>query len=191
MTEAEEDAGPPGAFLDACVLFPPLVRTVLLETASAGIYRPYWSPRVLDEWRVAVARQYGIAAEASVEEARADMTRRFPDAEITPPRKLTYGLNMPDPGDIHVVAAAKESPAGLIVTFNMRHFPRRAIKGQKLEARHPDSFLWEMFDTHRNTMIPAVQSALVAMGTRAYGGRAALKRAQLPRLAKAWEEFED
>jgi hypothetical protein len=38
-----------GALLDTCVLVPSRARDVLLETASAGIYRPLWSSEILAE----------------------------------------------------------------------------------------------------------------------------------------------
>jgi hypothetical protein len=37
------------ALLDTCVLVPSRARDILLEIASAGIYRPLWSPEILAE----------------------------------------------------------------------------------------------------------------------------------------------
>ena len=37
------------ALLDTCVLVPSRARDVLLEAASAGIYRPLWSSEILAE----------------------------------------------------------------------------------------------------------------------------------------------
>ena len=36
-------------FLDACVLVPIALADTLLRLAEAGLYRPLWSDRVLDE----------------------------------------------------------------------------------------------------------------------------------------------
>lgn len=38
------------AVLDACVMFPMIVRDVLLTLASHEFYSPKWSPRIRDEW---------------------------------------------------------------------------------------------------------------------------------------------
>jgi hypothetical protein len=47
---------PPRALLDACVLYPDILRRLLLGAADAGLFVPVWSERVLDEWSRAAAR---------------------------------------------------------------------------------------------------------------------------------------
>lgn len=42
------------AFLDACVMVPVSLCDTLLRTAEHDLYRPTWSPTVLDETRRAV-----------------------------------------------------------------------------------------------------------------------------------------
>lgn len=174
------------AFLDACVLYPPLVRGLLLGAAGAGLFTPLWSARVLVEWRMASARKQGMAAEDEAIEAQAAMRARFPMAEIAPPAEAEAvpgpAFQLPDPADIHVLAAAVAGGAGVIVTFNLRDFPRRTLAAHGVEARHPDSFLWELWSHEPARMAPVVDAALGAASNR---GRAALKRAGLPRFGKA------
>ncbi|MEM8879755.1 MAG: PIN domain-containing protein, partial [Pseudomonadota bacterium] len=50
------------ACLDACVLYPTVLREVLLGVAEAGLYRPVWSARIVEEWARAAAKS-GTAAE--------------------------------------------------------------------------------------------------------------------------------
>ena len=63
-------------FLDACVLYPPLVRALLLGAAEAGLFVPLWSARVFGEWRIAVASKQGMAAEDQAVAAQAAMAAR-------------------------------------------------------------------------------------------------------------------
>jgi len=51
-------------FLDACVLYPTVLREILTGCAAAGLYHAQWSPRVLEEWARAAARlaHQGVAA---------------------------------------------------------------------------------------------------------------------------------
>lgn len=170
-------------FLDACVLFPPLVRALLLGAAEAGLYRPLWSARVLAEWRIAVASKQGLDAEDRALAAMASMAARFPEAQVEP--GPDDAIRLPDPADAHVLAAAVAGGAGVLVTFNLRDFPRRTLAGLGVETRHPDGFLWELWSLYPERMGPVVDAALKAAGVTPDRARAALKKAKLPRLGKA------
>ena len=43
------------AFLDANALYPPTIRSVLMELAQADAYAPLWSEAVHQEWMQALA----------------------------------------------------------------------------------------------------------------------------------------
>ena len=44
------------AVLDACVLYPTVLREILLGVAARGLYEPLWSDRILREWTRATAK---------------------------------------------------------------------------------------------------------------------------------------
>lgn len=177
----------PVVFLDACVLYPPLVRGIVLGVAAAGLITPRWSPRVLAEWRIAAARNGGIEAEDRVDTAIAHIQARFPRAQATPEPDAELAHDLPDPADTHVLAAAIASGAEILLTFNLRDFPARQLARHGVTPRHPDGFLWQLFSQDPARMGAAIAEAASAIGAEGPDAvRRALKRAHLPRLAKAW-----
>ena len=97
-------------------------------------------------------------------------------------------LLLPDPNDVHVLAVAIASHADCIVTFNAQDFPRHVLAEEGLERRDPDSLLWQLWSFHPQAVTEVVM-AVHGVAERMAGApvplRALLKRAQLPRLAKA------
>lgn len=177
------------AVLDACVLFPTVLREVLLGAAEAGLLQPVWSSRILGEWTRAAARLGADHARIAGVEA-ALLADAWPAAAIEAAidaRGAAEGLDLPDPADRHVVETALAARAPLIITLNLRDFPRPAMLAAGLAARHPDAVLTELWADHPDSVAAAV--ARVHDKARRLGGsmslREMLKRANLPRLGKA------
>jgi hypothetical protein len=173
-------AGPAKAVLDACVLFPPIMREMLIGAAALGGFAPVWSARILEEWARAT-RRLPEGAEAA---ARAEITllrARFPEAEVTVPDELVASLALPDPDDRHVLAAAIAGGAGTLVTLNRGDFPPRALARRGVLLRDPDGLLVELL-TEGIDLAPVAEAARRG---REAGVRTVLKRAGLPRLGKA------
>jgi len=174
--------------LDACVLFPPLVRGIILSVAEAGSITPLWSQRILDEWRIAILRKQGAEAEEKVAAIQERMADSFPEALVGPDPNVEAEIDLPDPADAHVVAAAAAEGVPGILTFNLRDFPRRALWPYGIEAHHPDSVLWLLLSEDRDAMKAPVTYALNSQNIPVERHRKALKRARLPRFGKAWED---
>ncbi|MFV0302461.1 MAG: RSP_2648 family PIN domain-containing protein [Paracoccus sp. (in: a-proteobacteria)] len=172
------------ALLDANVLYPTVLREILADLAAAGLYQPLWSPRILDEWRHVAARQ-GVAEVAGAEIAL--LSDRFPAASVSDQGSRSAGLDLPDPADAHVIEAALNGGADLIVTANLRDFPRSALAAVGLRAEHPDAFLTGLWAHDPDPVAMAVRDAHAKAGR--LGGQMALgqmmKRARLPRLGRA------
>jgi predicted nucleic acid-binding protein len=172
--------------LDACVLFPTVLREVLLGAAAAGGYTPLWSPRILEEW-ARVAARIGPEAEQVARAEIALVGEAWPAAEVAPDPALAERLHLPDPGDRHVLAAAIAGGADGLVTVNRADFPRHALTPHGIAAWEPDGFLLRL---HRGgpglaPVAAAVQARAERAAGRALPLRPLLKRARLPRLGKA------
>jgi hypothetical protein len=48
-----------------------------------------------------------------------------------------------EPGDRHVLAAAVRTKAEVLVTSNLRHFPKRSVEPHGIRVQSPDAFLLE------------------------------------------------
>lgn len=167
------------AVLDACVLYPTLTRGLLMDAATAGVFTPLWSPRILEEWTRAAARETPadlLGAERTL------LCARWPAAcvAVTPETQAT--LSLPDPDDTHVLAAAIDGQASALVTFNLRDFPNRRLAMHGVTPWHPDVFLLEAL---REAPVPLLEATMARLSGLDMAPRAALKRARLPRFAKA------
>ncbi|MEJ6395249.1 PIN domain-containing protein [Gymnodinialimonas sp. 2305UL16-5] len=173
------------AVLDACVLYPTVLREVLLGCAHEGLYQPIWSARLLEEWRRAAERNGGPTDGALADHEAAEANRRFPKALMPPGDEAALWL--PDPADIHVLASAVSSNAECIVTLNLKDFPRREVSGQGVRVMHPDAQLMEWWLDAPDRLESVVQNVQTRAATLGIDlpRRALLKRARLPRLGKA------
>jgi len=85
-----------------------------------------------------------------------------PDCLVTGYEALIDTIELPDPDDRHVVAAAIVGRAYVIVTMNLKHFPSDRLEPYDLEAQHPDDFV-----VHQITLDQArALSAFQKMRTR-------------------------
>jgi predicted nucleic acid-binding protein len=173
--------------LDTCVLFPTVMRAMLLGAAKLEHFTPLWSARILEEWRRA-SRKLGpdgpVQAGAEIALLRAD----WPNAELAPAPGLEARLWLPDPADIHVLAVAVSGSADVIITLNAKDFPRRELSEQGIERVDPDGFLHRLWLDDPDGLA-AVGVQVLAEANRLSGDRwdmrGLMKKARLPRLGKA------
>jgi predicted nucleic acid-binding protein len=178
------------AVLDACVLYPTVLRDILVGVAREGLYTPLWSDRILEEWARAT-RKIGPDAEVFARGEVALLMATYPKASIAPQPGLEARLHLPDDNDIHVLAVAIAGSADAIITFNARDFPRHVLAGEGVTRRDPDGFLWEMWSHHQDAVgdvIQHVHAKAEHLSGQPQPVRAFLKRAGLPRLAKALQD---
>jgi predicted nucleic acid-binding protein len=146
------------AFLDASVLYPAPLRDLLLELAVADLYRAKWSDAVHEEWIRAVLHNRRDLTRAQLERTRDLMNAHARDALVTSFEQLIDILELPDPDDRHVLAAAIRGRAELIVTVNLKDFPADELKHWGIEAQHPDAFLAHQFHLSQPAFLQAVQT---------------------------------
>lgn len=175
------------AVLDACVLYPTILREILQRAGEAGLYQPVFSDRILREWVLATAR-LGPTAPVTADAEAALLRAAFPRALIRAHPEIEARLHLPDPNDVHVLATAIASGADAIVTFNAQDFPGHVLAAEGITRRDPDGFLWELQSRHPDAMsriVEQVRARAEAISGRPQPLKPLLKRARLYRLGKA------
>lgn len=108
------------AVLDTCVLYPAPLRDLLLRLALTDLFRARWTDRIHDEWIRSLLSQRPDLSRERLQRTRGLMDRTVPDWLVTGFEELIEFLDLPDPGDRHILAAAIRSQAGVIVTYTSR-----------------------------------------------------------------------
>ncbi|MDP3264412.1 MAG: PIN domain-containing protein [Tabrizicola sp.] len=175
------------AVLDACVLYPTVLREILLGAAAAGLYEPLISDRILREWTRATAK-LGAGAQAVAEGEAVLVRAAFPRAVVRERPDIEARLLLPDPNDVHVLAVAIAGLADAIVTFNAQDFPGHMLAAEGIARRDPDGFLWELHSRHPvevARVVEGVRAKAEAISGQPMALKALMKRARLYRLGKA------
>lgn len=173
--------------LDTCVIYPTVMREMLLGVAAQGAFEPLWSQRILEEWRRAAVKlgpEGALQAESEITLTQA----AWPNAVVSWSPSLHDRLWLPDQNDVHVLAAAIVGSADMIVTMNAKDFPRHVLAEEGLTRADPDQFLTGICEAQPETVYHVAQAVLAkaqALSGEQWTQRALMKKARLPRLGKA------
>jgi hypothetical protein len=128
-----------------------------MHLALTGLFRARWSAEVHEEWISSLLKKRPDLTREKLERTRLLMDKHAADALVTGYEDLIPGLQLPDPGDRHVVAAAIRGRAAVIVTMNLRDFPAGIIAPFGMDAQHPDEFILRLLDVAPETVVAAAQ----------------------------------
>jgi predicted nucleic acid-binding protein len=136
------------AVLDTNVIHPVIIRDLLFWFAHYDLYTPKWSKHIFDEWKSVMERR-GVAKEEATK--RVDKANSaFPDALVDNYEGLIKNLELPDPKDCHVLAAAIKTNADIIVTNNIKDFPEEYLNSFSIKAKTADDFLTDIIDLNHD-----------------------------------------
>lgn len=131
------------ALFDANVLYPAPLRDALMQLALSDLFKAKWTADIHREWIEALLRNEPHRQRSALERTRDLMDRATRDCLVSEYEDLIPALELPDPGDRHVLAAAIVGRCDVIVTQNLKHFPRATLARYGIDAQHPDIFLCE------------------------------------------------
>jgi predicted nucleic acid-binding protein len=168
---------------DANVLYKSLLRDLMMRLGMSGALRPRWTQRIHEEWMRNLRLRLPATAQAAVERTRHLMDLNLPEALVTVSLMGDHAL--PDPDDQHVLDAALSAGASVLLTFNLKDFPREALPSHLL-AVHPDDFLVTCLEQQQGRVLTALQELRADLKKPPFSGSellAALERAELPTFA--------
>jgi predicted nucleic acid-binding protein len=138
----------PLVLMDACVLANfSLCDTLLRLPEPPRLFEPRWSEDIIRETiRTLTSKlRWPISLAASFEK---ELRANFGEAWITGYEPLIPRMTN-DEKDRHVVAAAVQAQAGIILTLNLRHFRPLHLEKWGVRAMHPQDFLIGLFQEQR------------------------------------------
>jgi predicted nucleic acid-binding protein len=145
------------AILDACVLYPAPLRDLLLQLATAGLFRARWTDDIHAEWIRGVLQNRDDLTLAQLTRTKDKMNEGANCHLIEGYQPIIDTLELPDPNDRHVLAAAIRGRVDVIVTRNLKDFPAEYLRKFDVEALHPDEFIADLIDLSQTTVIEAVR----------------------------------
>ncbi|MDK8531798.1 PIN domain-containing protein [Corynebacterium marquesiae] len=129
---------------DANVLYPSMLRDVLIRVAGSGVFHARWTEKILDEVFFNLQRNRPDLNPKKLSRTRRLMCLAVEDCLVTGYEELIDDLWLPDPNDRHVLAAAISCGAQSIITENVKDFPCSILDGFGIRRQSADEFLCEL-----------------------------------------------
>ena len=122
-----------------------------MSLAEAELFRVRWSAEILMETERALTKIFAAHehdAPAVLAARQVSVIRRaFPEALVDEYSGLEPEAGtLPDAGDAHVIAAALQCRASVLVTENIRHFPTSVLGPMAIEVKTSDDFIADAID---------------------------------------------
>lgn len=119
-----------------------------MHLATSELFNARWSDQIHDEWIRNLMERRPDLTQEQLQKIRMLMDKSVPDCLVKGHESLAEKLDLPDPDDNHVLAAAIIARADVIVTYNLKDFPSRILDIYEIEAQHPDDFVCCQIDLH-------------------------------------------
>ncbi len=130
---------------DPRVLYPAPLRDTLMRMALADLYKAHWTDQSHDTW-ISELPPNGQHSSEKIEQIRTLIDANVRDCIVTGYEHVIEGLDLPNPNNRHILAAAIRCNADAIITKNIDDFPEAALAPYDIEALHPDDFIFYQID---------------------------------------------
>lgn len=144
------------AVFDACVLYSAPLRDLLLSVAMTEQFRAKWTHEIQNEWVRNLLADRPDLSDKQLQRTVEQMNNAVPDCLVENYEILIDSLELPDPNDRHVLAAAIMCQADVIVTNNLKDFPADVMAKYRIDVQSPDVFLNHLYDLNPGAFCTAV-----------------------------------
>lgn len=155
-----------------------------MHLALTGVYRARWSTQVHEEWKRNLLANRSELTREQLDRTSSLMDRAVPDGLVTDYEPLMEGLELPDVDDRHVLAAAIKCNASVIVTFNLKDFPKDALEAFDIEPLHPDEFIADLWDLDKAAVLEAAHRQRASLKNPPHSARQYLDKLLQQKLAE-------
>lgn len=159
--------------------------------AGAGMFRAKWTEQIHDEWIRNVLKNRDDLKREQLERTKNFMNQAVSDSLVENYQDLCTSLTLPDPGDVHVLAAAIQAKCDAIVTFNVKDFPKNYLSQFNIEILHPDDFLFHQFGLNTPGVVISAQRCRARLKNPPKSARDYLDTLEKQGLPKTIAELRD
>ena len=142
---------------DASVLYPSTLRDLLIRIAQARLVQAKWTNKILDEVFENLREDRPDLDPTALDRTRKLMVCAVRDCLVSGYEPLMAGLELPDPDDLHVLAAAIRARAQVIVTDNLKDFPSEQLTQWDIDPKSADEFVLDQIDLNAKVVWGCVQ----------------------------------
>ena len=143
--------------LDACVLYPVVLRDLLLTLSAFDAFEVRWTDAILDEMtRNVLANHPGVDPARFDERVVGSMRAAFPDALIDGYEHLIDAMDN-DPKDRHVAAAAIHANADAVMTYNVRDFGGEVLQRHGVAVVTPPEIVGLLMEEEPSVVALAIR----------------------------------
>lgn len=164
-----------------------------MRLALTDLFKAYWTDQIHEEWINALLRQ-GKFTREKLEQVRDLMDAHVRDAKVTGYENLIETLELPDPDDRHVLAAAIRCNADAIITFNAKDFLEEALAPYGIDVLHPDDFIYYQIDLAPPACCSAIKNQRTALKNPPMSLEDflnTLQKQQLPQTVSILKQYSD
>ncbi len=148
---------------DANILYSAPLRDFFVQLAASKILEARWTEEIHTEWMRNVLLNRSDLRSEQLVRTKNLMNENVENCLVQGYEQIIPELELPDPGDRHVLAAAIHSRANFIVTFNLRDFPAENLKQYNIEPLHPDEFILRLLNFKFEGVCKAIEKQRIRL----------------------------